>query len=77
MKGELDELDRMAWDGPVRISYDLDRGIRLGHWVVWVDDVEETPYAAELENLLASILGDPGRAKTLAREAASNLGPWV
>lgn len=69
----------MAWDGPVRISYDLDRGVRLGHWVVWVDDVEvgETPYVAELEQLLTSILGDTSRAKTLAREAASNLGPWV
>lgn len=75
MKGEWDDIDCLAYDGPVRVAFD---GIGGSGYIVIFNDVEigRIAFAMNLEPFLRSIVPEVA-AKKLADEAVSNLGPWT
>ena len=77
MKGEWDDIDCLAYEGPIRVAFgEMEHGYGF---LVFVDDVEvgRTSWSMEkLEVILCGLL-PADAASRLALEAATNLGPWM
>lgn len=77
MKGDWDDVECLAYEGPIRIAFDGESATT--GFMVYVDDVAVARLSwpsGQLEAVLRDLL-PADAAKRLAREAASNLGPWV